>query len=71
MANEVKVNGGIGFYGLLAIVFIVLKLTKFITWSWWWVLAPFWIDGLLIVLLLILWAVVKIKEKRWERFLKK
>lgn len=36
-------GGGISFLGLLAIVFIVLKLTNFIDWSWWWVLAPLWI----------------------------
>ena len=36
-------NGGIGFGGVLAIVFIVLKLTGTITWSWWWVLSPLWI----------------------------
>ena len=36
MANDVKVSGGINFAGLLAIVFIVLKLTKVINWSWWW-----------------------------------
>ena len=43
MANEVKMSGGIGFAGLLTIVFIVLKLTKVISWSWWWVIAPLWI----------------------------
>lgn len=31
-------SGGIGFVGLLTIVFITLKLTKVIDWSWWWVL---------------------------------
>ncbi len=41
-------SGGIGFVGLLTIVFIVLKLTGFITWSWWWVLAPVWITILLV-----------------------
>ena len=34
-------GGGIGFVGLLTIVFITLKLTRVIAWSWWWVLAPF------------------------------
>ena len=29
--------------GLLGIAFIILKLTNVIAWSWWWVLAPFWI----------------------------
>ena len=38
---------GIGFTGLLSIVFIVLKLTKVIAWSWVWVLAPIWISALL------------------------
>jgi len=38
---EIK-TGGIGFFGLLAIVFITLKLTGYIAWSWWWVLAPLW-----------------------------
>ena len=36
-------TGGIGVSGLLGVVFIVLKLCKVIAWSWWWVLAPFWI----------------------------
>jgi hypothetical protein len=35
-------SGGIGVAGLLGVVFVVLKLTGFIDWSWWWVTAPFW-----------------------------
>ena len=41
--NNTSTSGGIGFAGLLGIVFIVLKLCNVIEWSWWWVLAPFWI----------------------------
>lgn len=33
----------IGFPGLLALIFITLKLTDYIDWSWWWVLAPIWL----------------------------
>lgn len=40
--NNVTNTGGSGFFGLLTIVFITLKLTGYITWSWWWVLAPMW-----------------------------
>ena len=40
---EVINTGGIGFTGLLTIVFIILKLVGTITWSWWWVLSPIWI----------------------------
>ena len=36
-------TGGVGFLGLLTILFIGLKLTGYITWSWIWVLAPIWI----------------------------
>jgi len=41
--NSSSSSGGIGFFGLLAIVFIVLKLTGYIGWPWYWVLAPVWI----------------------------
>ncbi|MCF0163200.1 MAG: hypothetical protein HUJ88_11575 [Fusobacterium necrophorum] len=34
---------GIGFTGALTLIFIVLKLTDNITWSWLWVLCPLWI----------------------------
>lgn len=34
--------------GLLGILFVGLKLTGYINWSWWWVTAPFW-GGLAIV----------------------
>lgn len=47
MATKVEQsrNGGIGFLGALAILFIALKLlniTVVASWSWWWVLAPIW-----------------------------
>lgn len=35
-------GGGIGLTGATFIVFLVLKLTGSITWSWWWVTAPLW-----------------------------
>lgn len=43
--------GGIGFTGLLAILFIGLKLTGVIAWSWWWVLSPLWIGVVLWLLI--------------------
>jgi hypothetical protein len=32
--------------GTLFLIFLVLKLTHNITWSWWWVTSPLWIDAL-------------------------
>ena len=42
MSKKPSLLGGIGFFGLLGIVFITLKLTGFIDWSWWLVTAPLW-----------------------------
>ena len=42
--KETNVYGGVGFSGLLTIVFIVLKLLNVIQWSWLWVLSPIWIS---------------------------
>ena len=44
MADKtVSVQVGPGFLGLLTLIFITLKLTGYIAWSWVWVLSPFWI----------------------------
>ncbi len=54
-------SSGIGVLGLLGVVFVTLKLTGYIDWSWWWVTAPFW-GGFaigLIFLILFLFAVYK------------
>lgn len=52
--QQVYAYGGPGFWGWLTILFIGLKLTGFINWSWWLVLAPLWIGlaiGLLIMII--------------------
>ena len=50
MSKKSKTSGGISFASLLAIAFIVLKLTHYINWSWWWVLSPLWIPVALVIL---------------------
>lgn len=59
MSSE-KTSGGIGFCGLLAIVFIALKLTGHITWSWLWVLSPIWIPLAIVIMVVIVIAVLLI-----------
>jgi hypothetical protein len=44
-------SSGIGVLGLLGVAFVVLKLTGFINWSWWWVTLPFW-GGLALVFII-------------------
>lgn len=40
--NSNSSSGGVGVIGLLGVVFVALKLTGIINWSWWWVTLPFW-----------------------------
>jgi hypothetical protein len=50
MADKtVSVQVGPGFLGLLTIVFITLKLTGYIAWSWWWVLSPLWLGFVVVI----------------------
>ena len=58
-------GGGIGFVGLLTIVFITLKLTRVIAWSWWWVLSPLWISVAVVALIGII--AVFVATQREER----
>ena len=51
-------SGGIGFAGLLTIVFITLKLCHVINWSWWWVLAPLWGGFALFLIVLVIVAII-------------
>lgn len=51
-------SGGIGFLGLLAIVFIVLRLCNVIAWSWWWVLAPIWIPVAIAIIICIIFVII-------------
>jgi hypothetical protein len=48
-------SGGIGLGGAVFIVFLVLKLTGSIDWSWWWVTSPLWIP---LALVLVIVAIV-------------
>jgi hypothetical protein len=48
---------GLGVCDVLGIVFIVLKLVGVISWSWWWVLAPFWIPLAIVILCAIILAI--------------
>ena len=59
-SNNNSSGAGIGFLGLLTIAFIVLKLTKCIAWSWWWVLAPMWMPLALVLLVVVIVGLCKL-----------
>lgn len=65
-------DGWLGrFFVILFFVFLILKLTKTISWSWWWVFSPLIIDGILLIGSLLLIGIgtfaqkiIKKKEKK-------
>jgi hypothetical protein len=58
MSSSSSSSSGIGFVGMLAILFIGLKLLHKIDWSWWWVLSPIWISMIVGVIILLVVAVI-------------
>lgn len=54
MENNKLVSSGIGFIPLLTLVFVTLKLTDYIDWSWWWVLSPLWLPTVVVIGLILI-----------------
>ena len=64
-------SGGIGFFGLLAVVFITLKLCQIgevANWSWWWVLSPLWIPFAIVLALVVIAGIIALVILLAERF---
>ena len=53
-------SGGVGFVGLLTVLFIGLKLTGYINWSWLWVLSPLWIAACLVIAFFLIFVTVSL-----------
>jgi hypothetical protein len=56
--NTSKGGFRVGFFGLLGLLFIGLKLGGVIGWPWIWVLAPLWIGPVILILIIIAAAVI-------------
>lgn len=50
----------VSFLGLLTLIFITLKLTDHIDWSWWWVLAPLLIPVAIISFILLILVILRL-----------
>ena len=73
MAEQRTTGSGIGLTGATFLVFLVLKLTGTIDWSWWWVTAPIWgtavlaILAFLIYIAYVVWQAKRRKSKFQQR----
>lgn len=64
MSNETT-DGGVSLCTILFIVFLVLKLTGTIAWSWWWVTAPLWIPFAIVLVVVgvcLVWYLVATRQ---------
>jgi hypothetical protein len=59
---EKNQSNGIGLGTLLFLIFLILKLTDNIDWSWWWVTAPLWIPLAIVSAIAVIAAVVAVFE---------
>lgn len=64
MHNKEVKTVGLGFADALTLLFIALKLTGCITWSWIWVLSPVWITISFVALLAIVIVLLQRKIDR-------
>lgn len=62
MSNTTKVQGSFPFLSILCLIFITLKLTGYIAWSWWWVLAPIWIPISIILVVFVIVGMLYVAE---------
>lgn len=58
MADKTTPSSGLGFGSILTLIFVTLKLTHFINWSWWWVLSPEWISLIVLGLFFVVVALI-------------
>lgn len=66
--NTNSYPSGIGFWGLLQIVFIVLKILGIINWSWWLVLIPVWISVLsFLIVFIIMFIASGLLERKYTK----
>lgn len=52
-----------GLTTLLLVLFIGLKLTNYIAWSWIWVLSPFWIPLLMVLISALIYTLIECWRK--------
>lgn len=64
--NRGKMIMKIGFLGLLTLVFIVLKLTHYIDWSWVLVLSPLWLGWLVVTAILFVLTLIGIGKTKMK-----
>jgi hypothetical protein len=64
MSENKNTSGGIGIGMTLFLIFLVLKLTDMIDWSWWLVTSPLWIPAVLVVVFIGISVVIALSRHK-------
>lgn len=64
--DDKEATGGITFFGALTVLFIGLKLSGIIHWSWCWVLSPIWMPCAVILTVLVVAYIASTRKERWR-----
>jgi len=65
MSNNSNSSSGLGIGMILFLIFMTLKLTGYITWSWWYVTLPLW--GPLLLVLVVMGMVALVAYNKYKR----
>ena len=64
-------SSGLGLASVLTIIFVILKLVGVITWSWWWVFSPIFIDFGLTIIVLVIYVIYIVHDSKKYDFASK
>lgn len=59
MSKTQNTSGGIGLGTTLFLIFLILKLTNTVDWSWWWITSPIWLPIAFGMFILILIGIIR------------
>jgi hypothetical protein len=65
MSDNKNSSSGLGLGVILFLIFMTLKLTGYITWSWWYVTLPLW--GPLLLVLVVMGIVALVAYNKYKR----
>lgn len=56
--KKIVIGGGLSFTTILFFIFLVLKLTNYINWSWLWITCPLWITPIVLIVLFLIVVII-------------
>jgi len=64
LPNYKNKGKGLSVSTVVLIIFLILKIAKLVTWSWWWILSPIWIPFIIVILYAVFVSIFKTKKRR-------